>query len=234
MRREIVSAAPNLAGPNQKLGSETLFNVGQETFVFKTKGRNVIKANAHLIGWVKSHYLILSPPMFDGSELTMDAAEEINIKFISRGKLVDFHSQVIGSYTMTGSDGRAIKHLIIRYPANLESLDIRSAERHDAFLPGTVKIGQQNERRTVILDISQKGAKILLRVVDNNELPSKIQISFPLPNGNVVPYIQCFVRRTAMLGEGKMEVGVEFSFAESSEGVAAQKYISDYLTLGDL
>ncbi len=122
------------------------------------------------IGMELNQYLIIKEPVFphklrvSGIKHKLFPGNEITVRYIYRGSVFGFQTKLIEAlYTPK-------RWLLIEYPKVIEKHNLRSTQRVDCFLPAITQI-KNKETQGIILDISLKGCRYMIKATKNRKLP---------------------------------------------------------------
>jgi hypothetical protein len=200
-------------------GTQLQIEIGGIHYRFKTA----------FVGMVPDEYLIIRTPSiplhapFGSIKYKLFPGNRILIRYLYTGKLFGFESKLIEAVF------GAIKLLFIAYPKIIEDYDLRSEERLACFFPAKIGLKDQ-ERHGVILDISRKGCRCLVKNQgDEKQLPVQIQdtvtLTFQLPGVEGEQVVSGEVKNITKDQQG-MAFGVAFKGATSEIQQAIDQYIS--------
>lgn len=155
-------------------------------------GSENIKHTGILVGNLKDQLLVIG--IFDGAEFDKD--ERLVVRMALGAHLVGFESQVVHRV-----DNPSL--YLIRFPQRIESINLRKAQRLQAFFPADVQGSKHGSgdvfmMKTRVLDISSGGCSFRSK----NKLPSAqaIQISFTLPGDRYVHAVKASVIESTQVG----------------------------------
>ncbi len=136
-----------------------------------------------MIGVDDDKYLIVKMPPLHTMENVSNhlvKGNEITVKYMYKGTMFGFQSPIIDLIH------KPFKLVFIKYPAKINSYDVRGNKRVECFLPATVKIAKQILEGS-ITDISRVGCLFTIdthehgNLINLLELNNKIRIGFYLP-----------------------------------------------------
>ncbi len=155
-------------------------------------GSERIRHTGILIGNLKDQLLVIG--IFDGAEFTID--ERLVVRLALGAHLVGFETQVVKKL-----DDPPL--YLIRFPQRIEAINLRKAQRLQAFFPADVQVskvgsGDIHMLKTRVLDISAGGCSFRSKT----KLPSAegVQITFALPADRHIHSVKAAVIECAQVG----------------------------------
>ena len=211
---------------------DTPLAVGQSIYVFKVN-KAEYQADSVLLGFKYGEFLLFERPKIKDKPLSLQVGERFVMKFISKGKLVGFRSQLIA--TMGAQfNNRSFNLYYAAYPANVETLNIRSAERLDVFLPALVTFRGGVQSKALMLALSPKGGRFIVRPPYQLKKGAQLKASLMMPTSANVHNVHMVVKRVFKNPSGKIEIGTVFNFAKTEKGEEAEERIQQYLAMKDI
>ena len=162
-----------------------------------------------LVGMMKDQYLIISNPKpFPELEKLVGDDQRIIIKYIQRGRVWMFKSQIIRSLETPG------QLLFFEYPQVLHYHEMRLAERTPIFIPCTFHQPSQPDYYGVLIDMSITGSLCQIKRRNDTPLPSvtdgtKATLRCLLPGIKEEQEITGTVRNTKIT-KNEAKIGIEF------------------------
>lgn len=116
------------------------------------------------VGMERGRYIILRIPRIPGVTDHLYPEKPITMRFMHEGHIYGFGSEVV--WVMSAP----YKLLFLRYPEEVEILNLRGCQRVDCFLPSALKC-KEEWRQGVILNISCGGCQAVVEERDGQALP---------------------------------------------------------------
>tara|TARA_B100001094_G_C18177674_1_gene798845 strand:+ start:72 stop:803 length:732 start_codon:yes stop_codon:yes gene_type:complete len=226
---DLLNAAASTA--QERSIPKTPLSVGQGIYIYKVNNSEN-QASSVLLGFDHGKFLMFHRPILKGIPLSLAPGDRFIIKFVSKGQLVGFRSRLLGSYG-TVIENTPLNVFFSSFPDEIESLDIRSVERKDVFIPARIQFREQQECKAIVLDLSRRGARILFNPPFPIKKNSKLKCSIMLPTNRNIIGQQISVKRVFRLPDGKVEIGVTFDFSEDNKSRESEHAIVQYLSLAD-
>jgi hypothetical protein len=165
--------------PSSPIDSPAAFalRLGQNAPVFaqRTEGSDPSRHNGVLIGNLKDQFLVIG----GFATVSFRVGEQIVLRMIFGNHLVGFPTQVVKVI----DDPQLY---FVKFPLQVESLNLRKAQRIQAFFPAEVQVSKQAGGtadmyllKTRVLDISAGGCSFRSKTKLVNE--SEVRIAFLLP-----------------------------------------------------
>ena len=138
-----------------------------------------LRFKSTLIGMVFNKCLIMDAPFANTIKTKLFQGNKIVVRFMYEGTVFGFESELMQAI----SD--PIKAIFVSYPKIIARHELRSQKRIESFLPSELMI-KNKMHRGVILDISEKGCRCLIKASEGEKLPSitldeQIVVKFQLP-----------------------------------------------------
>lgn len=106
-----------------------------------------------LVGLQEGKYLILRLPLMAGLDSQIPEGELITMRYLSQGMVFGFRSNIMGKYARG-----PLRFLFTSYPSQVESHNLRKAQRVPCYVPATLQLGKIS-LEGVILDVSTGGIR---------------------------------------------------------------------------
>lgn len=155
-------------------------------------GTESVRHTGILIGNLKDQLLVIG--IFDGAEFAID--ERLVVRMALGAHLVGFEAQVVKKL-----DDPPL--YLIRFPQRIEAINLRKAQRLQAFFPADVQLakggsGDIHMLKTRVTDISAGGCSFRSKT----KLPgaAAVQISFALPADRHIHSVKATVIECAQVG----------------------------------
>lgn len=143
-------------------------------FAQRTSGGDPARHNGILIGNIRDEFLVIS-----GFAVEFAVNERIILRMVVGNHLVGFETQVLRKF----EDPRLY---VVKFPLQIESLNLRKAQRIQAFFPAEVRLAKPAGGaadmyllKTRVLDISAGGCSF--RSKTRLAADTEVKISFSLP-----------------------------------------------------
>ncbi len=123
------------------------------------------------VGMESDEYLIIKTPKvplnapFSSIKHKLFQGNQIVIRYLYKGTVFGFQSKLIEALSAPK------KLLFVEYPKIIEQYDLRSNKRIDCLLPVKANINDK-EAPGVLLDITEKGCRYLIKAEKDEKLPS--------------------------------------------------------------
>lgn len=117
------------------------------------------------LGMERGRYLILRIPRIPGVTEHLYPDKAVTLRFVHEGHIFGFSSEVV--WVMNAP----FKLLFLRYPEEVEILNLRGCQRVDCFLPTAIKF-KEDWHQGVILNISCGGCQAVVEQRAGKELPT--------------------------------------------------------------
>ncbi len=207
--------------------SRTL-NIGIGTrmqFQLGGKGQE-LKAAGFLAGMIHDEYLMIRVPAIPGILSRLTEGDLIIVRYVYAGNVYGFNS-TISNYIQ-----KPALIVFLAYPAAVEIVNLRKAQRVECLFPATVKT-DKGDYKAVIVDISQGGCRICLDHGANHsssfDVDQTIGLSFHLAGVAEEQGIKGTIRvlkKDAQLSE----MGIKFD----EEDKAVLKNVKEYIETASL
>lgn len=131
------------------------------------------------VGMERDRYLILRIPRIPGVTDHLFPEKAVTVRFVHEGHIFGFGSEVL--WLMNAP----FRLLFLRYPEEVEVLNLRGCQRVDCFLPSAIKIGE-DWLQGVIVNISCGGCQAVVEERRSKPLPQLgvddgLMLEFRLP-----------------------------------------------------
>ena len=136
-----------------------------------------LKIASILVGIVPDESLMIRVPSVPGILNKLIEGEPITVRYIYGGNVYGFSSTIM-SYV-----GKPALIVFVTYPASVEILSLRKAQRLECLLPAAIRMAGK-EFRGVILDISVGGCRVSTEYEERDyifiDVEKNVQLSFQL------------------------------------------------------
>jgi len=175
-------------------------HVGMEMFLeFRLKG-NVEKTKTNLIGYSPGRYLVISTPRISGASFTYGTGTQpLVVRYFLDGSVFGFESNILRMV------GAPFNVSFLSYPAKIEEVSLRKSRRLQVVIP-VERDGKHNPSE-MIVNLSDDGA--LLQLKDQVSIDDEMNITFSLPDGQIIKDMTCYIRRVEINRE-RILAGIEF------------------------
>ena len=184
---------------NIGIGTRMQFQLGEKGQEFKAAG--------FLAGMISDEYLMIRVPAIPGILSRLNENDLIVVRYVYAGNVYGFNS-TISNYIQ-----KPALIVFLPYPAAVEIVNLRKAQRVECLFPATVKT-DKGDYKAVIVDISQGGCRICLDHGASQsslfDIDQMIRLSFHLPGMAEEQVIESRIRvlkKDAQLSE----MGIKFN-----------------------
>ncbi len=184
---------------NIGIGTRMQFQLGEKGQEFKAAG--------FLAGMISDEYLMIRVPAIPGILSRLNENDLIVVRYVYAGNVYGFNS-TISNYIQ-----KPALIVFLPYPAAVEIVNLRKAQRVECLFPATVKT-DKGDYKAVIVDISQGGCRICLDHGASQsslfDIDQMIGLSFHLPGMAEEQVIESRIRvlkKDAQLSE----MGIKFN-----------------------
>ena len=184
---------------NIGIGTRMQFQLGEKGQEFKAAG--------FLAGMISDEYLMIRVPAIPGILSRLNENDLIVVRYVYAGNVYGFNS-TISNYIQ-----KPALIVFLPYPAAVEIVNLRKAQRVECLFPATVKT-DKGDYKAVIVDISQGGCRICLDHGASQsslfDIDQTIGLSFHLPGMAEEQVIESRIRvlkKDAQLSE----MGIKFN-----------------------
>ena len=132
---------------NIGIGTRMQFQLGGKGQEFKAAG--------FLVGMISDEYLMIRVPAIPGILSRLNEGDPIVVRYVYAGNVYGFNSTIL-NYVQ-----KPALIVFLAYPAAVETVNLRKAQRVECLFPATVKT-DRNDYKAVIVDISQGGCRVCL------------------------------------------------------------------------
>jgi c-di-GMP-binding flagellar brake protein YcgR len=132
---------------NIGIGTRMQFQLGEKGQEFKAAG--------FLAGMISDEYLMIRVPAIPGILSRLNEGDPIVVRYVYAGNVYGFNSTIL-NYVQ-----KPALIVFLAYPAAVETVNLRKAQRVECLFPATVKT-DRNDYKAVIVDISQGGCRVCL------------------------------------------------------------------------
>jgi len=177
-------------------------------------------------GAAPPRWIFLDIPQSGGKLITLVKQQPVRMRYVSHGVAYGFRSKVSGAYVSPH------QILVIEFPREIESRNLRRSERIRTLLPARLALPGHGEVDATMLDLSREGALFSVTVHTPPKTGEALRAWFTLPGGDSVAGLACAARNQRRRG-GVWLVGVEFSSLESSAAMRVRGYYDALLAPGE-
>ena len=182
------------------------------------------------IGMERGRYLILRIPRIPGVADHLYQDKPVTLRFVHEGNIFGFSSEVV--WVMNAP----YRLLFLRYPEEVEILNLRGCQRVDCFLPTAIKF-KEEWRQGVILNISCGGCQAVVEERDGQSLPQaavddEVMLEFRLV-GSEQSIMVAGLTKSVNLSERRLFLGVKFDeLPEYTRGLVERyvESVADYFS----
>lgn len=159
------------------------------------------------LGMERGRYLILRIPRIPGVTEHLYPEKAVTLRFVSEGHIFGFSSEVV--WVMNAP----FKLLFLRYPDEVEILNLRGCQRVDCFLPTALKF-REDWLQGVILNISCGGCQAVVEERVGQPLPQvgvddEVMLEFRLA-GSDQNIMVGGLTKSVNLSEHRLFLGLKF------------------------
>lgn len=183
------------------------------------------------VGMERGRYLILRIPRIPGVTEHLYQDKALTLRFVNEGHIFGFSSEVV--WVMNAP----FRLLFLRYPDEVEILNLRGCQRVDCFLPTAIKFGE-SWVQGVILNISCGGCQAVVEERVGQPLPAAaldeaLMLEFRLV-GSEQSLMVGGLTKSVNLSEHRLFLGVKFDedMPEYTSGLIGRYVdsVADYLS----
>lgn len=202
-----------------EMGTKVQFNFAGDTTPIR----------AVFIGMEPGNFLVLKLPTGAGLSEQLYDGRKVIIKYVSFGKVYGFETNISGYIFRKG-----LVLVLLASPENVETLELRSQERIDCYIPSKITISNQ-DNAGIILDISPGGCKfgISKSGYKSDALPKIDQeaiVHFRFPGSDTEQQIECCIKNIHQTGHN-ISLGLMYISIKSEVQNALRQYVQDVLQL---
>lgn len=181
------------------------------------------------VGMERDRYLILRIPRIPGVTEHLFPEKAVTVRFVHEGHIFGFGSEVL--WLMNAP----FRLLFLRYPEEVEVLNLRGCQRVDCFLPSAIKIGE-DWLQGVIVNISCGGCQAVVEERRSKPLPQLgvddgLMLEFRLP-GSEQNLLVGGQAKNINMSERRLYLGVKYDVLPDYTLDLLQRYVdsvADYL-----
>lgn len=181
------------------------------------------------IGMERDRYLILRIPRIPGVTDHLFPEKAVTVRFVHEGHVFGFGSEVL--WLMNAP----FRLLFLRYPEEVEVLNLRGCQRVDCFLPSALKIGE-DWLQGVIVNVSCGGCQAVVEERRSKPLPQLgvddgIMLEFRIP-GSEQNLLIGGQAKNINQSERRLYLGIKYDILPDYTLDLLQRYVdsvADYL-----
>lgn len=177
-------------------------------------------------GVAPPRWIFLDIPQSGGKLITLVKQQPVRMRYVSHGVAYGFRSKISGAYVTPH------QILVIEFPREIESRNLRRSERIRTLLPARLALPGHGEVDATMLDLSREGALFSIEAPHPPKTGEPLRAWFTLPGAGDIAGLACAARNHRRHGRLWL-VGVEFSNLESSAAMRARGYYDALLAPGD-
>ena len=132
---------------NIGIGTRMQFQLGEKGQEFKAAG--------FLAGMISDEYLMIRVPAIPGILSRLNEGDPIVVRYVYAGNVYGFNSTIL-NYVQ-----KPALIVFLAYPAAVETVNLRKAQRVECLFPATVNT-DRGDYKAVIVDISEGGCRVCL------------------------------------------------------------------------
>lgn len=132
---------------NIGIGTRMQFQLGEKGQEFKAAG--------FLAGMISDEYLMIRVPAIPGILSRLNEGDPIVVRYVYAGNVYGFNSTIL-NYVQ-----KPALIVFLAYPAAVETVNLRKAQRVECLFPATVNT-DRGDHKAIIVDISEGGCRICL------------------------------------------------------------------------
>jgi c-di-GMP-binding flagellar brake protein YcgR len=160
-----------------------------------------------VVGMERDRYLIVRTPRTPGSTEHLYVEKALTVRFMHEGHIFGFSSEVL--WVMAAP----FKLIFLRYPYEVEALNLRAGQRVDCFLPTSVRCGEE-WLSGVVVNLSAGGCQVVLDAKAGQPLPtlavnSGLVLEFRLAGSDKSVMVGGGAKNISM-SENRLYLGVKF------------------------
>jgi len=165
------------------------------------------KFNSYFRGYKQNQYVILDHPMHNNLRVQLNEGIVCMIRFIETGKACGFMSEIIGLVK------RPYPLLFLKYPATIESSNLRSEERYPVKLNVAFSLKKESESKEErikgeILNLSESGC--LLSSPEPFSREDFLYLVIPFPEHGLAVDLEAKVKNCQKINK-MYQIGLKFS-----------------------
>jgi len=184
------------------------------------------KMKSRLIGMEPDRYIIFSlsnPVQFAKLQKGMP----LIARYLYDGEAFGFKETILS----TVPDPQLV---LTTYPKKLETLNLRSEERHKCILPAIVEV-RENECRSVVVDLSYRGCRVKIKDPGEDKLPSfvrddPITVCVSLPGEEEAVSLRGEIKNIDRIEDGT-HMGIQFADRSQQAAGHWKAFIDDIIEL---
>jgi len=198
------------------------FRLGLYIYLHWQKKNPEAKVSSMILGWQHPHFLLVQMPYHRGHPLNLKTGQECIIRYLMDGNLYGFKTKIL----KIQFDPTPL--LFLKYPDNVENLQLRKDERIHLNIP--VKIAYEQEGAApftaegIMLDISRSGCRISAQGAYTPDF--RISLSFNLPGVKPIEGLKGSIMNTRPTGEESL-LGVKFELQGQEEFIGIMNEFFD-------
>lgn len=159
------------------------------------------------VGMERGRFLILRVPRIPGVTEHLYPEKAVTLRFVHEGHIFGFSSEVV--WVMNAP----FKLLFLRYPDEVEILNLRGCQRVDCFLPTALKF-KEDWRQGVILNLSCGGCQVVVEERVGQALPvcamdDTVMLEFRLVGSEQSIMVGGLIK-SVNLSERRLFLGIKF------------------------
>lgn len=169
-----------------------------------------------LTGMEEGQYLLIKTPPFAEIATKLYEKNHIIVRYVHAGEVFGFRSTLIGIIR------EPVRFSILSYPANIESINLRTHERANCMVSSGIKLTEGGSFEGIVVDISMGGCSFEFNTPESGEFPvmkigeeAVLAIHF---QGNTEAAIFNTCLRSIKMDNKTMRIGIQFlksHFAET-------------------
>lgn len=237
---EMANAAQGGAVPNKAEGGNAqeqpvalLISIGTPMLVEPAGMGDRFKTD--FVGMVRGQYIIVRVPRIPGLNEFLYVEKAVTVRYLHEGQVYGFSSEVTWNLTAP------FRLLFLKYPRNIETLNLRKAQRVDCFLPVDVGHSGEGEQYSstsgMMLNLSAGGCQLVIDGSrDDTTLPTYsvdelVDVSFTMVGTDKSLRLKGKIKNIS-LHRNRMYLGLMFNDLSDEHRDAINTYVdsvTDYL-----
>jgi c-di-GMP-binding flagellar brake protein YcgR len=193
------------------------FAVGLPVFFELLQKSKRLRAQTHIVGWVRPRLVITSVPQ-DSRLVVIPKGTELIVRYLLEGRVYGFVSRLIHKQV------DPLPLWMIEYPEVVEVKNLRRSPR----IPITLQVKNHLDETWFTLDLSASGA--MLAVESKQSVGDTALLTFSLPNGELIENLSVTVMRV-ISDSDESRIGVQFDEDDPEPLEKIKNYLDTIKTL---
>ena len=185
------------------------------------------KFKAILVGAEAPAYFMVRMQIPSKFRSQIDKGTKFIVRYLYHGNVYGFRTKSLGSID------RPYKITFLSYPENIESLNIREAQRVSCFIPATLEM-KNREIKGLVTDISKCGTRFKISTKSDLsgelKIGNQLKVSFPLIGLEGIQTFQGKIKSITSDPE-QLVLGIQFFDVKPALKDLVDLYVNDVLEL---